>query len=124
MTATALNLKELADHLGVNYWRARRWRRNAINGTGDRQLVQPDVLQEPPRWSPEAAQEWARSQGLWPPGVDQYECSVCGRSGSVYTPEGRIMRDHGWSPSAEDPEKLVACSGSGLPAKGAALAPV
>lgn len=122
MTGRALDLKGVADHLGVNYWRARRWRRNAINGTGDRQLVAPDLLDSPPRWSPQAAEQWAREHGLWPPGADQYECSVCGRMGSVYTVEEEIMRDHGWSPSEDDSTKLIACTGSGLPAKGRALA--
>lgn len=120
MTAQAMDLRQLADHLGVNYWRARRWRRNAISGQGDIQLLAPDLLDDPPRWSQEATEEWARAHDLWPPGVDQYECSVCERSGSVYTPEGMIMRDHGWS-AAENGDQLVACAGSGLKAKGRAL---
>lgn len=123
MTRQALDLRGVADHLGVNYWRARRWRRNAINGGGGRQLCPPDMLDEPPRWSPRAVEEWARGHELWPPGVDQYECSVCERTGSVYTPAERIMRDHGWATSADDPTQMVACPGSGLPAKERELAP-
>lgn len=112
-----LDLRGVASHLQVNFWRARRWRRNAINGVGERRLLPPDVLDEPPRWSPGATEEWARSEGLWPPGADQYECSVCDRTGSVYTEDEMIMRDHGWTPGP-DGTTLVACEGSGMRAKG------
>jgi hypothetical protein len=117
-----MDLKGLAEHLGVNYWRARRWRRNAIAGQGDIQLLAPDVLAAPPRWSPEASERWARDHGLWPPGVDQYECSECGRPGSVYSSDDMKMRDHGWTADPDDETKMVACPGSGLAAKGRALA--
>lgn len=117
--SAALDLKGVADHLGVNYWRARRWRRNAISGAGDRRLPEPDVLDNPPRWSQGGIEEWAKGQGLWPPMADQYECPVCGRTGSVYTDEEQIMRDHGWTTEGE---QMIACEGSGMRAKGRALA--
>ena len=115
-TAPALDLQGIADFLGVNFWRVRKWRRNAINSIGERRLVRPDVVESPPRWSPRAVQKWADGEGLWPPGADQYWCSVCGLAGSVYTEAEQIMRDHGWR---FDPAKdlMVACPGSGMPAK-------
>lgn len=118
MSAQAMDLREVSDHLRVNYWRARRWRRNTIAGTGSRQLPRPDVLAAPPRWSPDLIEVWAAAEGLWPPGVDQYECAHCGRSGSVYTAEEMIMRDHGWQ---TDGDQMIACEGSGVRAKGRAL---
>ena len=116
-----LDLKGVAAYLEVNFWRARRWRRNAINGTGERRLLAPDVLSEPPRWSPGAVESWARGQELWPPGADQYECAHCHRTGSVYTDDEMIMRDHGWEPGP-DGTTLIACAGSGVRAKGKATA--
>lgn len=114
-----LDLEGVAAHLQVNFWRARRWRRNAINSTGERRLVAPDVLSKPPRWSAGAVESWARGEGLWPPGADQYVCSHCHRTGSVYTGEEMIMRDHGWQ-EGPDGRTLIACAGSGMRAQGKA----
>jgi hypothetical protein len=116
--SAALDLKGVAGHLGVNYWRARRWRRNSISGSGDRRLPDPDVLAMPPRWSTTGIEGWAKGEGLWPPKADQYVCAECGRTGSVYTDDEMIMRDHGWTTVGD---QMIACPGSGMRAKGRAL---
>lgn len=117
----SLDLKGIAGKLGVNYWRVRRWRKNTLGGVGNRRLPMPDVLQHPPRWSHECIETFGTAEGLWPPASDQWHCSVCDFEGCVYSDEGQIMREHGW---VYDPDQdvLVACSGSGQPARARVLA--
>lgn len=109
-----LNLKGVADMLGVRYFRARRWRKNALINNTDpqaRRLCDPDVSAEPPLWSPQLIESWGRSQSLWPPFVDQYVCAHCEGTYSIYGPENPVLRAHGWTESEED-GRMWPCEGS------------
>jgi hypothetical protein len=110
-----LNLHGIADKLDVRFFRVRRWRKNALNNNTNpqaRRLCPPDVsdLARNPLWSHEAIEAWATVQGLWPPGVDQYECGYCGETYSIYGPENPVLRPHGWAEHEDG--KSWPCEGS------------
>lgn len=112
-TKTPLDLRGLAALLGVRFYRVRRWRDNYIHGRSNpqsRRLLPPDVsnLDRNPLWSEDAAVAWAKSEGLWPPGVDQFECGYCHETLSTY--ESGLLRPHGWSLGGDG--KLWPCEGS------------
>lgn len=120
-----LDLMGVAEVLGVRYFRVRRWRKNYLLNNHNpqaRRLCKPDVsdLERAPLWSRDAIQEWGRGEGLWPPGVDQYECGHCGGTYSIYGPENRVLRPHNWQ--EHDDGKLWPCQGSFQPPKGRAQA--
>lgn len=126
MTDTApapLALRAIADLLGVSFWRVRRWRENQLKDRRQaRQLPAPDVSALPrnPLWSYGVVVDFAKAEGLWPPAVDQYHCSVCQGTYSIY--ENGTIRPHGWrrKPGADDDHDLYECEGSSLPHAGAA----
>jgi hypothetical protein len=124
VTAKApLDLQGIADKLGVRYYRVRRWRKNALNNNHNpqaRRLCSPDVsdLERAPLWSDGVIEEWAKFEGLWPPGVDQYVCGYCGGTYSVYAYDNPVLRPHNWQP--HDDGKLWPCEGSYQPPKGKA----
>lgn len=119
-----LDLIGVAETLGVRYYRVRRWRKNYLLDNRNpqaRRLCPPDVsdLERAPLWSPHAIRDWGREQGLWPPGVDQYECGYCGGTYSIYGPENPVLRPHNWT--EHDDGKLWPCQGSYQQPKGRAL---
>jgi hypothetical protein len=120
-----LTLRGIADMLGVSFWRVRRWRENQLKSRPQaRKLPDPDVstLDKNPLWSRPLIKNFAMGEGLWPPAVDQYRCSECGGTFSIY--DNGTVRPHGWQPKPEsDGEgdgKLYECAGSSRPHVGRA----
>lgn len=114
MSRQPLNLMGVAEKLQVRYFRVRRWRKNALNNNTDpqaRRLCPPDISEEPPLWSEHNVESWGRSQGLWPPGVDQHQCPFCKGMFSTYGPSNPVLRPHGWQENPED-GRLWPCEGS------------
>lgn len=113
-----LTLRGIAGLLGVSFFRVRRWRENQMKGRPHaRQLPIPDVsaLAGNPLWSKPLVIEFAKAQGLWPPAVDQYRCSTCLGSYSIY--DNGTVRPHGWVPGKDG--LLYECAGSSKPHAGA-----
>lgn len=115
MNTDPINLHGVADLLGVGFFRARRWRDNAINGRGNERsiiLLKPDVSDLPgnPLWSPPAVIAWATPLGLWPPKIDQYVCGTCHGTYSLYSESTMELRPHGWTDNGDG--NLVPCDGS------------
>lgn len=112
MNTKPLDLQGIADLLGVRFFRVRRWRDNSIHERGHRRLPRPDVadLKRNPLWSERVIVAWAGKEGLWPSGVDQYECAYCPELVSIYGPNNRVLRPHGWRDGGDG--KLWPCEGS------------
>lgn len=116
-----LTLRGIADELQVSFWRVRRWRENQLKGRPQaRQLPDPDVsaLERNPLWSRQLIRTFAAAEGLWPPAVDQYHCSVCEGTYSIY--DNGTVRPHGWTPGSDG--DLYECEGSSRPHAGKAKA--
>jgi hypothetical protein len=115
-----LTLRGIADELGVSFWRVRRWRENQLKSRPQaRKLPDPDVstLEGNPLWSRKLIREFATAHQLWPPAVDQYHCSVCQGTYSIY--DNGTIRPHGWVPKGTDGD-LYECAGSSQPHAGSA----
>lgn len=115
MNNDPINLHGVADLLGVGFFRARRWRDNAINSRGNERsirLLRPDVSDLPgnPLWSPTAVIRWAEPLGLWPPKIDQYVCGTCQGTYSLYSEATMELRPHGWTDAGDG--SMVPCDGS------------
>lgn len=122
-TGAPLDLHGIKDLLKVGWWRVRKWRDKALRGgPGTLHLPDPDVsnLRKRPLWSKPLIVSWAEMHGLWPPGVDQYECPACGGYFALY--DNGTLRPHGWA--EEDPAEglLWECRGSGGEPVGRSLA--
>lgn len=118
-----LTLRGIADMLGVSFWRVRRWRENQLkNRPMARKLPHPDVstLDRNPLWSRALIKSFAMGEELWPPAVDQYHCSVCPGTFSVY--DNGTVRPHGWQPKPGGNGDLYECEGSSQPHAGRAKA--
>lgn len=114
-----LTLRGIAEFLQVSFWRVRRWRENQLkNRAQARRLPEPDVstLEGNPLWSKKLILAFATDNGLWPPAVDQYHCSVCPGTYSIY--DNGTIRPHGWKPKGDDGD-LYECEGSSKPHAGA-----
>jgi hypothetical protein len=118
--APPLDLRGIADLLGVSFWRVRRFRENHLKDRPQaRRLPEPDVSALPrnPLWSRRLIIDFAKAEGLWPPAVDQYYCAKCGGTYSIY--ENGTIRPHGWRPKPGMGADLYECEGSSLPHAGA-----
>lgn len=119
-----LTLRGIASMLGVSFWRVRRWRENQLkNRPQARRLPEPDVstLERNPLWSRGLIQSFAKGEGLWPPAVDQFRCSVCPGTYSIY--DNGTVRPHGWKPIPGGNGDLYECAGSSKPHAGQVKAP-
>lgn len=117
-----LDLRGIADMLQVGWWRVRKWRDKALRGGPETlHLPDPDVSALPrrPLWSRPLIESWAGSHGLWPPGVDQYQCPKCKGWFALY--DNGTLRPHGWAEENND-GLLWECEGSGRAPSGQALA--